>query len=63
MGFELRTKLLRLIELDNVQPVVANQEAPVDLRFICATNRNPLDDIADRQFRKDLHHRLHIILS
>src|SRR5690606_9592368 len=33
----------------------------VDVRVICATNRNPMQLIAERKFREDLFYRLHVL--
>ncbi len=33
----------------------------IDVRVICATNRNPLQMITERKFREDLFYRLHVL--
>src|SRR5690606_36513292 len=33
----------------------------VDVRVVCATNRNPMQLIAERRFREDLFYRLHVL--
>lgn len=61
MDLLLQTKLLRFIQTGRVQKVGGDKEEPVDVRFVCATNRNPLQAVADGEFREDLYYRLHVI--
>jgi DNA-binding NtrC family response regulator len=61
MDLLLQTKLLRFIQTGRIQKVGGDTEEPVDVRFVCATNRNPLQAVADGEFREDLYYRLHVI--
>jgi two-component system, repressor protein LuxO len=61
MDFDLQTKLLRFIQTGTVQKVGSNKPQHVDVRFICATNRDPLIDVQEGRFREDLYYRLHVI--
>lgn len=61
MDLLLQTKLLRFIQTGRIQKVGGDVEEPVDVRFVCATNRNPLQAVADGEFREDLYYRLHVI--
>ena len=61
MDPELQTKLLRFVQTGSFKKVGSNKLETVDLRFICATNRNPLDDVAEGRFREDLYYRLHVL--
>jgi len=61
MDFDLQTKLLRFIQTGVVQKVGSNKPQNVDVRFICATNRDPLIDVQEGRFREDLYYRLHVI--
>ena len=61
MDLELQTKLLRFIQTGTFKKVGSNKLETVDVRFICATNRNPLDDVASGRFREDLYYRLHVL--
>lgn len=58
---ELQAKLLRVLESGSVRPVGADTEYPVDVRIICATNRNLLDAVDSGKFRTDLYYRLAVI--
>jgi DNA-binding NtrC family response regulator len=61
MSPHLQTKLLRFIQTGTFNPVGKAETVKVDTRFICATNRNPLDEVAAGRFREDLYYRLHVI--
>ena len=61
MGLDLQTKLLRFIQTGTFKKVGSNKLETVDVRFICATNRNPLDDVASGRFREDLYYRLNVL--
>lgn len=61
MSFDLQTKLLRFIQTGIVQKVGSNKDEVVDVRFICATNREPLEEVRAGRFREDLYYRLHVI--
>jgi two-component system repressor protein LuxO len=61
MDLDLQSKLLRFIQTGQVQKVGTQQLRKVDVRFVCATNRDPLKDIQEGRFREDLYYRLHVI--
>lgn len=61
MDLDLQTKLLRFIQTGTFKKVGSNKLESVDIRFICATNRNPLDDVSSGRFREDLYYRLHVL--
>lgn len=61
MSLDLQSKLLRFIQLSKFQRVGSTQEEEVDVRFICATHRDPLQQIKDKFFREDLYYRLNVI--
>ena len=57
----LQTKLLRFLQSGAFQKVGGNQLETVDIRIICATNRDPLEEVAAGRFREDLFYRLHVV--
>lgn len=61
MDMDLQTKLLRFIQTGRFQAVGGSTEEQVDVRFICATNRDPLEAVAAGTFREDLYYRLHVV--
>ncbi len=61
MDLELQTKLLRFIQTKTFQRVGGVQLETVDVRFICATNRDPWQEVQAGRFREDLYYRLHVI--
>ena len=60
MPLSLQVKLLRVLEEKKLHRLGGNDEIPVDIRIICATNKNLQKAVADRQFRVDLYYRISI---
>ncbi len=61
MDMDLQTKLLRFIQTGSFSKVGSNTEIKVDVRFISATNRDPLEAVAEGRLREDLYYRLHVV--
>jgi len=61
MSLELQKKLLRFIQTGTFRKVGSNTLEKVDVRFVCATNRNPLVEVSEGRFREDLFYRLHVV--
>ena len=61
MDLSLQSKLLRFLQTGTVSRVGDATPRPVDVRVICATNRNPMQLITERKFREDLFYRLHVL--
>ncbi len=57
----LQTKFLRFLQTSTVQQVGATRPREVDIRIICATNRDPAEAVRRGQFREDLFYRLHVV--
>src|SRR6266478_3189069 len=58
MPLRLQAKLLRAVETHEVQPVGGSQIYKVDIRLLCATNRDLRTMVRRGEFRNDLFYRL-----
>ena len=61
MDINLQAKLLRFIQTGTFQKLGSGKTEKVDIRFICATNRDPMQAIAEQKLREDLFYRLNVI--
>jgi len=61
MDVDLQAKLLRFVQTGGFQRVGGEAIETVDVRFVCATNRDPWEEVAAGRFREDLYYRLHVI--
>ncbi len=61
MDLSLQTKLLRFLQTSMIQPVGATRPQRVDVRILCATNRDPAAEVQAGRFRQDLFYRLHVV--
>ena len=61
MDLELQKKMLRFIQTGEYQRVGSNKVERADIRFVCATNKDPLVEVREGRFREDLFYRLHVV--
>lgn len=61
MDLSLQSKLLRFLQTSSFLRVGGNHEETADLRFVCATNRDPLAEVEAGRLREDLFYRLHVV--
>lgn len=58
---QMQVKLLRVLQERKITPVGSNQEIPVDVRIISATNRNLEKMMQEGKLRSDLYYRLNVM--
>ncbi len=61
MPIDLQSKLLQVLEQQEFVRVGGVNNIKVDIRIVCATNRNLEEAIANREMRDDLYYRLNEI--
>ena len=61
MDLKLQVKLLRFLQTGMIQRVGSSTAEPVNVRIVCATNRDPEREVAEGRFREDLYYRLNVI--
>lgn len=61
LPMHLQSKLLTALQSRRIVRVGSNRPVPVDIRLICATNRNLDAMVADGTFREDLLYRINTI--
>ncbi len=57
----LQAALLRVLDTRRVRPLFSEQETPVRLRFVAASNRPLRDEVSAGRFRADLYWRLQVV--
>lgn len=57
----MQAKLLSVLQNRVVTPLGSNKSRPVDVRLICATNKNLNQMVANHSFRQDLLYRINTI--
>lgn len=58
MPLALQAKLLRFLQNRIIERIGGRQEIPVNVRVVCATNKNLGELIAEQKFRQDLFFRI-----
>ena len=61
MPLHVQTKLLRVLQENKVERIGGRKPIPIDIRVICATNKNIEQMVEEGTFREDLYYRLNII--
>lgn len=61
LGLGLQPKVLRVIQERSFERLGSNKTIAVDIRLICATNRNLAEMVQQGKFREDLYYRLNVV--
>lgn len=61
MDLALQAKLLRFVQTGTIRRVGDTRTRNVNVRFVCATNREPAREVEAGRFREDLFYRLHVL--
>lgn len=61
LPLNLQVKLLKALQDKEIYPLGATEPIKLDVRIICATNRNIEQMVKDGLFRKDLYYRINVI--
>jgi DNA-binding NtrC family response regulator len=62
LSLHSQSKLLNALQRRKIVRVGSNSEIPVDIRLICATNRDLPNMVAEGKFREDLLYRINTIV-
>jgi two-component system, NtrC family, response regulator AtoC len=58
MDLNMQSKLLRVLQEEEVTRIGGNSVVKLDVRVICATHKNLLEEVKKGNFREDLYYRL-----
>jgi two-component system, NtrC family, nitrogen regulation response regulator NtrX len=62
MSLSAQAKVLRALQENKITRVGGEKDISVNVRVVAATNKNLKEEIANKNFREDLYHRLSVIL-
>lgn len=61
MDMKLQAKLLRVVQEKEIVPIGSNHRRKIDVRIVCATNRDLKKMVDAGNFREDLYFRLNVV--
>ncbi len=61
MPLDLQAKILRVLQEKEITRTGGNQNIPVDLRIVAATNQDLEEKVRNKAFREDLFYRLNVV--
>ena len=60
LPLEAQAKLLRVVQEREIERIGGTKTIPIDVRIICATNRNLEVEVLEKRFRADLFYRIKV---
>ncbi|QDT63548.1 sigma-54-dependent transcriptional regulator [Calycomorphotria hydatis] len=61
MPLDIQVKLLRVLEERKITRLGANDEVPINVRLVAATNADLKQMVREKTFREDLYYRLNVV--
>ncbi len=61
LSLSLQSKLLSVLQNKEICPLGSNKSTMIDVRFICATNKDLEEMILENTFREDLYYRINTV--
>ncbi|MHC6178815.1 sigma 54-interacting transcriptional regulator [Clostridium sp. JNZ X4-2] len=61
ISLNFQSRLLRVLQEREIRRVGADKIIPIDVRIICATNKNLRDEVINKSFREDLYYRISVL--
>jgi two-component system response regulator GlrR len=61
MPLAIQAKLLRALQARVIRPVGASADIAIDVRVICATHKNLIEEMQGNRFREDFYYRIYVV--
>ena len=61
LALDTQVKLLRFLQSGEIQPLGGDRAEHVEVRVVCATNRDLVELVKEGRFREDLYYRIQVI--